>query len=203
MASHPGVDPKRITLMGHGEGALIASLLAQEKIKSGRRKHRAERLVLLAAPGRPLSELIYDEIRRTHADRDPAEVEVVVSDAKRVHEAALADKDLPAAAEPMRDWMQEVLPIDPLAEIGKVRVPILAVQGGKDFQVSATRDFQPIATLLESRNDGSASAAFGDLDHLFKHEPADSRPGHYRDLRRHVDNEFLQSLVTWMTTPAK
>jgi pimeloyl-ACP methyl ester carboxylesterase len=203
LAAHPDVDPKRITIIGHGEGALVASLLAQEKIKAGRRKYQAERLVLLAAPGRPLKELIYDEIRRTHADRDPTEVEVVVAEAKRVHDAALADKDLPAAAEPLRDWMQEVLPIDPLAEIRKVRVPIYAVQGGKDFQVSASADFQPIASVLEARKDGSASAAFGDLDHLFKYEVAESRPGHYRDLRRHVDNEFLQSLVTWMTEAPK
>jgi pimeloyl-ACP methyl ester carboxylesterase len=121
LAAHPEVDPARITLMGHGEGALVASILAQEKVKVGRKKHRASRLVMLAAPGRNLRELIYDEIRRSHADRQAAEVEFVVQEAKRIHDAAVADKDLPAAAEPLRDWMQEVFAIDPIAELRRVK----------------------------------------------------------------------------------
>ena len=203
LASHPEIDPTRITLMGHGEGALVASILAQERIEIGRKKHRAERLVMLAAPGRNLRELIYDEIRRTHADRQPAEVEFVVQEAKRIHEAAIADEDLPASAEPLRDWMQEVFAIEPIAELRKVKVPVLALQGGKDFQVSAERDFGPLQQELEARKDASRAVVFAELDHLFKYERGESRPGHYRDLSRHVDDKLLQTLVTWLVSSPK
>ena len=64
-----------------------------------------------------------------------------------------------------------------------------------------TADFQAIASALDSRPDASHAMAFEGLDHLFKFESGQSKPGHYRDLGRHVDNEFLQTLVDWMTQP--
>jgi YD repeat-containing protein len=201
LALHPDVDPGKITIIGHGEGALVAMKLAQEKLKKGRRKYGVDRVVLLAAPGRNLRELIYDEIRRSHADRHEVEIEGAVRSARMIHDAALADGDLPASSEPLRDWMREVFTIDPLEELGRVRVPVLALHGDKDFQVSGELDFQVIATLLMEREDGSEARSFPELDHLFKREPTQSSPGHYRDLGRHVDDALVQSIVTWLTSP--
>lgn len=203
LASHPEIDPARITIIGHGEGALIALILAQEKFRVARRKHGVERLILLAAPGRNLRELIYDEIRRSHADRHEVEVEGAVRSARMIHDAAIADTELPASSEPLRDWMREVFPINPIDELGRVKIPVLALHGSKDFQVSIDADFQAIASVLASRRDASQAKAFEGLDHLFKFEPAQSSPGHYRDLGRHVDSEFLQTVVDWMTQAPK
>jgi pimeloyl-ACP methyl ester carboxylesterase len=201
LAAQPFVDPKQILLIGHGEGALIASILASEGVRADGRKRQIAGLVLLAGPGRNLRELIYDEIRTTHEGRSDGEIRTAVDRARRVHDAALANEELPASSEGSRQWMVEAFARDPLAQLAKVRAPILALQGGKDFQVSPIRDFEPIRAHVEQHGTpGSAAELLPELDHLFKPEPGVSTPGHYADLRRHVDPVVIERLTSWSLT---
>jgi len=198
LAAHPLVDPKQIVLIGHGEGALVASILAGEGVRAGGRKRSIAALVLLAGPGRNLRELIYDEIRGAHEGQREGEIRTAVDRARRVHDAALANEELPASSEGARRWMVEAFAEDPLARLAKVRAPILALQGGKDFQVSPDRDFEPIRAHIEQRAaKGSAAELLPELDHLFKPEPGISTPGHYADLRRQMDGAVLERVVSW------
>jgi pimeloyl-ACP methyl ester carboxylesterase len=192
------VDPDRIIIIGHGEGALIASILAAEGTRARGRKRKVAGLVLLAAPGRNLRELVYDEIRASLEGRRDGEIRTAVGRAQHVHDAALAGEDLPASSEGARRWMIEAFAEDPLGRIAKVRAPILALQGGKDFQVSPARDFALIRELIEARGaKGSEAALFDGLDHLFKREPGVSTPGHYADLRRRVDAGVIERVRSW------
>jgi hypothetical protein len=198
LASRPEVDPAKIIVIGHGEGALQASILAAERVRAQGRKHAIAGLVLLAGPGRNLRELVYDEIRASLAGQRDGEIRTVVQRAQQVHDAALAGEELPASSEGARRWMVEAFAEDPLARLAKVRAPILALQGGKDFQVSPERDFGPIQMLIEQKAaKGSAAELFPELDHLFKHEPGVSTPGHYADLRRHVDVTLIERVIAW------
>jgi pimeloyl-ACP methyl ester carboxylesterase len=201
LAAQPLVDPKRILLIGHGEGALVASIIAAEGVRAPGRKrqsHSIAGLVLLAAPGRNLRELIYDEIRATLEGHRDGEIRTAVDRARRVHDAALANEELPASSEGSRRWMVEAFAEDPLARLAKVRAPILALQGSKDFQVSSVLDFEPIRAQIEQRGTkGSATELIPELDHLFKPEPGVSTPGHYADPRRHVDPVVLERVTSW------
>lgn len=198
LAARPEVDPKRIVVIGHGEGALLASILAGEGVRVHGRKQSLAGLVLLAAPARNLRELIYDEIRASMAGQRDAAIRTVVQRAQQVHDAALADDDLPASSEGARRWMVEAFAEDPLARLAKVRAPILAVQGGKDFQVSPERDFALIREWIERQAaKGSEAELFPGLDHLLKPEPGVSTPGHYADLRRRVDPALIDRVREW------
>ena len=198
LAARPEVDPARIVVIGHGEGALIASILASERVRVRGRARRVAGLVLLAGPGRNLRELVYDEIRASMVGQREGAIRAAVDRARRVHDAALTDGDLPASNEGARRWMVEAFAEDPLARLVAVRAPVLAVQGGKDFQVSPERDFEPIRAHVESRAaKGSEALLMPELDHLFKREPGISTPGHYADLRRHVDAVFIARVVGW------
>jgi pimeloyl-ACP methyl ester carboxylesterase len=200
LAAQPFVDPKQILLIGHGEGALIASILAGEGVRADGRKRAIAGLILLAAPGRNLRELIYDEMRTTYrgGGRSDGEIRTAVDRARRVHDAALANEELPASSEGSRQWMIEAFAEDPLARLAKVRAPILALQGGKDFQVSPIRDFEPIRAHVEQHGaQGSAAELMPELDHLLKPELGMSTPGHYADLRRHVDPAVIERLTSW------
>jgi hypothetical protein len=201
LAAQPFVDPKRILLIGHGEGALVASIVAGEGFRAAGRKRPIAGLVLLAGPGRNLRELIYDEIRTTLEGHREGEIRTAVERAQRVHDAALANEELPASSEGSRRWMVEAFAEDPLARLAKVRAPILALQGSKDFQVSPTRDFEPIRAQIEQRGiEGSVAELMPELDHLFKLEPGVSTPGHYADLRRHVDPAVIERVTNWSLT---
>lgn len=198
LAARPEVDPRRILVIGHGEGALLASILAGEGVRPGARgrKRPLAGLVLLAAPGRNLRELVYDEIRASMVGARDAEIRAAVQRAREVHDAALNDGDLPASSVGARQWMIEAFAEDPLARLRGVRIPILALQGEKDFQVSPERDFGVIAELLEKR-DSCESRLIAGVDHLFKPEAGVSTPGHYSDLERRVDGGVIQVIVDW------
>jgi pimeloyl-ACP methyl ester carboxylesterase len=192
LSGRPEIDPKRVFVLGHGEGALTASILA------GERKTKVAGAVLLSPAARDARELIYWQLRRSMVGADDAKVSTAVAKAKAIHDAVLADKELPATSEPMRDWMQEIFAEDPLARLSRARVPILAVAGDKDFQTDAELDFGPIASALEKNaRKGSQSRLFSGLDHLLKPEPGQSTVGHYGDLTRRVDPEFLDYLTLW------
>ena len=186
------VDPRRVYVIGHGEGALVASILAGEK------RNAIAGAVLLSPAARDARELIYWQLRRSMSGEDPAQIEAAVAKARTIHDAVLADRDLPATSEPMRDWMFEIFGEDPLARLKKVRVPVLAVAGAKDFQTDANLDFRPIAAHIDTKaRKGSESRLFSELDHLLKPEPGVSTVGHYGDLTRRVDPEALTYLTQW------
>lgn len=193
LAARPEIDPRRLFVIGHGEGALMASILASE-----RRKHPLAGLVMLAAPGRNLRELVYDEIRAAMLGQRDAEIRAAVQRARDVHDAALADGELPASSVAARAWMIEAFREDPLARLKAVKVPVLALQGDKDFQVSAERDFGPIAELLGTRKSCEVQLIAG-VDHLFKPESGQSTPGHYSDLERRVAPEVIAAITQWLT----
>lgn len=198
LAGHAHVDPSKLIVIGHGEGALLASILAGEGVRASGRKRAIAGVVLLAGPGRNLRELVYDEIRASLAGHRDGEIRTAVDRARRVHDAALAGQELPASSEAARLWMIEAFAEDPLARLAKVRAPIFALQGGKDFQVSPERDFEPIRALVERRGgQHDRTLLLPELDHLFKHEPGMSTPGHYADLRRRVDAEVIAAIVEW------
>jgi pimeloyl-ACP methyl ester carboxylesterase len=193
LASRAEVDPKRLFVIGHGEGALMASILAAE------RKRPLAGLIVLAAPGRNLRELVYDEIRASMVGARDAEIRAAVQRAREVHDAALADGDLPASSVGARTWMIEAFAEDPLKRLAAVKVPVLALQGEKDFQVHPERDFGPVAELLGKRKSCEARLIPG-VDHLFKPEPGISTPGHYSDLERKVSPDVIATIVEWATT---
>lgn len=198
LAARPEVDARRILVIGHGEGALLASIVAGEGVRARGGKRVLAGLILLAPPGRNLRELIYDEIRASMAGAREAEIRATLQRAREVHDAALGDGELPASSVGARQWMIEAFAEDPLARVRAVpkSVPILALQGEADFQVSPERDFEAIAALLATRESCEARRLPG-LDHLFKPEAGVSTPGHYSDLERRVDPELLALLVAW------
>src|SRR5690606_17619277 len=56
LASHPGVDPRRLGLIGHSEGGLIALYAAATGLVD------PAVLVLIAAPGRPMDVLLEEQL---------------------------------------------------------------------------------------------------------------------------------------------
>ncbi|GEM_PF-1110682 len=199
LAQYPGVDPKRIILIGHGEGALSAAKIASQPIQIGRRHFRLAGVVLLAAPGRTFQEVIYGEISAALALTDAETRARAIANTRRIHQAALANQELPAAHEPLRNWMVEIFKEDPIAAIHHVQSPVLALQGGKDFQIDPSADFDAVLAEVEAHGKrGSDTKLFADLDHLFKPEPGRSIPGHYADLGRRVDRDFLDYLRRWI-----
>lgn len=203
LAERPEVDRSRIILVGHSEGALTAALLANDKV--GKTKQRLAGIVMMAAAGRNLRDVIYSQIRGKLSDAELAENEV--EKMKKIHDAVMDDGHVPEAFEPVRRYFKESFVHEPPQVVQKSRVPVFVAQGSKDFQVDPTLDFGPLRDAvagLQKRRATKASQArqFEGLDHLFKPEPGQSSMAHYGDLRRRVDPGFIKALVQWCSDRA-
>jgi pimeloyl-ACP methyl ester carboxylesterase len=148
----------RVALIGHSEGALVATLVAQQADLAG--------LVLIAGASEPAARLI---------ERQFAAADVPVSlreTSRRI--AASLEKGEPVADVPpelaalyrrsVQNYLISWFPLDPAKELAKVSCPVLIVQGTTDLQVTvldAQRLFaaRPASKLGVCRRHESCSEA--------------------------------------------
>jgi len=200
LLARPDVDPKRVVLIGHSEGGLSAPVLAADEPLAA--------IVLMAAPGRPLEDLLREQFlfAKHQAGASAEECERFESELDLFLEAIAKGEEIDkegtpaelAAFVPARAWLLSHLGRDPLSFVKKVRCPILILQGGKDVQVSAERDSPKlVAALDEAKHPDHELKLFPTLDHLFK--KAGDPPSELDYLKtRPVDPEFLDALVAWL-----
>ena len=131
------IDPARIALVGHSEGALIAPMIAASD-------PRVAAVVLIAGMGRPgeavlraqLDDILARDTTMTREQREAARARQ-----RQTFQTLRAGREVPGLTGAA--WLREFLRYDPLPTIRRVRQPILLLQGELDRQVSADN-----ATLL-------------------------------------------------------
>ncbi len=123
----PGV--RCVVLLGHSEGALIATLSA-ERIKTCG-------LVLVSGSSRNLGDLIEDQGPLTHrTPEQQAKVHEVVQSLRAGRPVPDAPAKLSSAFAPdAQAYTMSEINLDPVAELARVKVPVLVVQGDNDLQV--------------------------------------------------------------------
>jgi pimeloyl-ACP methyl ester carboxylesterase len=140
----PGV--RCVVLLGHSEGALVATLAARKVKLCG--------LVLVSGASLNLGDLIEsqdDLARRSAADRSK-EREIIAA-----VRAGRQPQDVPPALAGVFGpdalaYTSSQISLEPTAELAKVKVPVLVVQGDNDLQVrvedadrlAAVRDGKPV-----------------------------------------------------------
>ena len=189
----PGIDVEHVYVLGHSQGGMLAPRIAQ---KSG----DVAGLILLAAPARSLLDLLPEQNHyllnadgsinaqeQQFLDDLQHKIDTVRSD------APIADKDTPLGL-PAHYW-RTFDKIDPVADAQSVDMPMLLLQGGRDFQVIDT-DWQ----LWRK--------AFADTPRVtFHHYPALNHLGiagegagsldEYQ-LPGHVDAKLIADVAAWV-----
>lgn len=135
LRGQPGVSPACAALLGHSEGALAAAALATEAPDGVRG------LVLLATPGRKGHEIM-DQARRDAFERagaPPAQIQQVERLQARLYQAARTGTwdGIPPEirARAGTPWFREIIDVDPLAALRRVRahaLPVLIIHGEAD-----------------------------------------------------------------------
>lgn len=210
LAAHPAVDSKRIVLLGHGEGAFLAtSLLAQiDDVAAG--------LVVAAMSGRNLGKFLRDKFQAQMSEegRSPAEIKSASLKVERVTRPIFYNQlDLVKEKfDPQDPYDAELMGLlaepqravslmvnDPLQVLASVRVPVLILQGAKDLEMT-TKDAAFLDEALKRiYHPDHTLRVYPNMDHLLRANPGRAGFGTYRDTSLVVDQQFLRQTGEWIT----
>lgn len=152
----------RVFLLGHSEGALIASMAARRRAVAG--------LVLAGGAGQPLAPVLRRQLRDGGLDGALlARAEECLSALAGGRTVADPPPELAGLFRPsVQPYLISWLTADPVAELAGLTVPALVVQGDRDLQASV----EDAAALAACRSGVDLRTVEG-MNHVFKSAPAD------------------------------
>ncbi len=158
---------RRLFLIGHSEGALVATLAAQRKPVSG--------VILIAGTGRSVPALLREQFAVNLPTSLQTPAATILQKLERGETVAGVPAALAAEFRPsIQPYLISLFGYDPAAELAKLHIPTQIVQGTRDIQVS-TDDAERLAA---ARGDARL-VIVEDMSHVLKIAPAD-RAGNIR-----------------------
>jgi pimeloyl-ACP methyl ester carboxylesterase len=183
----PGIDGRRVAVVGHSVGATIAVRIADCDLGA---------LVLLAgSPRRGV------EVMEAQSERIAAAVRFLPQVFLR-RQALVRRRLLASTSDTVRvglrrlpaRWLREYMAYDPLPDLRAVRCPVLAITGAKDVQVDPA-DVELIGRTVAGPFTGRTPQL---LTHLLRND--DGPPGlagYRRQLERPVEPELVDEVAGW------
>jgi uncharacterized protein len=226
LKSRKDIDPRRIGLIGHSEGGLIAPLVAA-------RSGDVAFIVLIAGPGttgeqilyaqgslilkaagasddkiarqRQLQERLFAAVKQTdRAEADTQLAEIFAAELDRLSEAERkAVGNASALADVQRKqlltpWFRYFLTYDPRPTLAKVKCPVLAVIGERDLQVPPKENLPEIEKALKrGGNQEFTVRELPGLNHLLQTCKTGS-PTEYGQIEQTMAPSALELIGDWI-----
>ena len=204
------VNPRKMGLLGHSEGGVIAPMVAA-------RNPDVAFIVMLAGPGVPGDQVVAEQVRITaklsgasdeqanaavgmerdmldmvKQEKDPAALEAKL---KQKFGPAIPDDQVKALTSP---WYRYFISYDPAPALAKVKVPVLALDGEKDTQVPAKANLPVIRKTMEaSGNKDFEVVEMPGLNHLFQTAKTGG-VGEYEQIEETMSPAALEKVAAWI-----
>ena len=232
LMTRPEVNKKKIGLIGHSEGGLIAPIIAAHN-------KDVAYIVLMAGTGIPGDELLAmqqeliaratgskeDEIAKMKEENGKAfdliRKELDTAKLRQKMTAYLMDdykknppKEKPAGMSDeafvntvvqqlVSPWMLWFLRYDPRPTIALVKCPVLAINGSKDLQVPPKEDLGEIGkALAKGGNKNVVIKELPDMNHLFQ-ECKTGSPEEYAKIEQTISPIALNTISDWILATVK
>lgn len=186
LRTRPEIRPKRLGVLGHSEGSIIAPMVAEKEPD-------LRAIVLLAGIAEPGRSALQYQIKNGY------EHDTKLTPEKRAELIAgiPARIDAMMAADP---WMKFFLTYDPAATMRHVKTPVLILTGSRDQQ--AVPEQVPLIekAFKEGGNKDVTARVLPDLNHLFVHD-TNGFPGNYSKLPAPVmmQVDVLEIIADWLS----
>lgn len=192
-----GIDPERVFVAGHSLGGYLAPRIAEQA------GDRVAGIAMLEANSRPLVRLIADQLAYLASDEGGADPQAkAMLDALPAQIALAESPDLspstPASQLPLgvpAPYWLDLRAYDAPATARDLAMPILLVQGGRDYQVPPS-ELAGWRTALQGRDDVTIRE-YPALNHLLLAGTGPSRPAEYAQ-PGHVAPEVVADLAAWV-----
>jgi len=176
------VDPARVVLIGHSEGAKTCEVLAAED-------QRIAGIVLLGGATAVNVDSLLEEQARLNPGGPAAHLLPTLARAK-AGEQAQGSADL-------TDWMREHLELPPRSLLPRIRCPVFIAQGGADHLVREHHAHEAAALLVAGGNPDVLVHVFPELSHAFNHWTPGTRHSAEVDA---ADPVVTRAIAEWVLT---
>jgi len=214
LKSRAEVDPHKIGLLGHSEGAVEAPMSAAHN-------RDVAFVVMMAGPGVPGDQLLPEQMRRIGAalgkskeeiDKDIALQSEILAIVEKDKDDAALDKDLrekltgkvPEAQIGMQvkavssPWFRSLLQYDPAPTLSQLTCPVLVLNGEKDVQVPPEQNLPPIRKALETGgNKNFEIDELPGLNHLFQTAHTGGI-GEYSEIEETMSATAMEKVAGWI-----
>jgi pimeloyl-ACP methyl ester carboxylesterase len=220
VAARPDIDPKRVGILGHSEGAMIAPMLAAAN------PNEIAFIVMLAGPGVVGHELlsrqtelglrlkssdekkiaadmaVLDQAYELIATKPPDAAKTAIAELWKANKGDEPGVDALLAAADI-EWMRFFLAYDPRPDLTKVRCPVFALYGTTDIQVDDEQNVPVVtAAFKKGKNKAATVLARPGLNHLFQ-QSATGNPEEYEKIEQTFDTETLKMIGDWILERTK
>ena len=189
---HASVDPERVYVLGHSLGAQLAPEIA-------RRDGRAAGAIMAAAAARPIGEVMMAQLEYLgtlpeNASPDAqAQLEAALAQVRRLTSGEAPDGEVIMGAP--ASYFRALDARDALGEARRLTLPILVLQGERDYQVTMT-DYEMWRSALASRP-ATTFRSFPPLNHLFVEGTGPATPSEYM-APGFVSVDVIEAIRAWI-----
>ncbi|MFZ1529409.1 MAG: alpha/beta fold hydrolase [Ferruginibacter sp.] len=179
---------KKLIIAGHSEGSLIG-MLASQKLKA------VDKYISLSGVAQSIDQVIVWQLQQQSSKM----ASMADSMFTRMKQGLKLDSVPPALAmlfrPAMQPYMASWIKHDPCAEIKKLTVPVLLIQGSTDIQVREEEGHK-----LHACNPAASIAVINEMSHVLKKGPADrtKNMATYSDEKLPIMPELVDEIVKFV-----
>lgn len=162
---------KKVGLLGHSEGGLIAFILGAQR--------KVDFIVSLAGPAVKGDSILLYQSRNSGS---PFAKGITMEYLRNLLKG--------------NKWTEWFMDYDPTENIANTKCPVLALNGTKDCQVPAAQNIPVLRRLLPKNKKTTIKECEG-LNHLFQHSTT-GRPDEYYAIEETFSEEVLEDIINWI-----
>jgi uncharacterized protein len=199
----PEIDPRRVVVVGHSQGGELGPRIAAEN-------PAVAGLVVLAGNTRPLQDLVVDQFKyfaKLHPENPDAARRVAEAEAfkRKLDDPALKPDEpvsFPGAPSIKLDgaYFLSMRGYRPAEVAASLSIPLLVLQGDRDYQVTAP-DLAGWKNALGKKPNATIKQ-YPACNHLFIAGSGESTPEEYLS-PRHVDEEVIRDIASFVSRVPK
>lgn len=179
-----------IAVLGHSEGSLIGMIAAQQTNAAG--------LISLSGVGKSADKLLQEQLKTKLPPQLLNESNKILDSLRIGKTVSNVDPSLLSLYRPsVQPYMISWIKYDPQKEIGKLKMPVLIIQGSTDLQVSVED-----AKLLSSAKPDAKLLIIDNMNHVLKESDSDiqSNMATYSNPALPLKAGLIDELVHFITT---
>lgn len=194
LSTTKGIDSQRIFVLGHSLGGMLAPRIAAQD-------NRLAGIIILAGLTRKLEDTILEQVTYiamldgTIDSNEAAQIKTLEQQVKKVKELDFSPGEVFLGSG--KAYWQDMAKYSPVATAKNLTLPMLVLQGERDYQVTMV-DFKAWADGLKGRNN-VVLKSYPDLNHLFMTGTGKSTPAEYSQ-PSHINKCVIKDIADWITS---